>query len=87
MAQPCRGQVQGGLPVRKCTDDARAPPDLAQNALERVVIWHVLTDASSIPQVSAALASRDEGVGSTRYGQAVPYHELRARVVIKVLTR
>ena len=38
VAQPCRGQVEGGLPVRECTDDARAPPDVAQDALERVLV-------------------------------------------------
>jgi hypothetical protein len=51
----------------------------------RVVIWYVLIDAlvhSSRPRISATWVDRDEGVGSTRDGQAVPYHELRARVVI-----
>jgi hypothetical protein len=37
MAQPGRGEVERRLPVRECANDARAPPDLAQNALERIV--------------------------------------------------
>src|SRR5262245_62818672 len=37
MAQPGRGEVQGRLPVGKGADHARAPPDLAQDALERIV--------------------------------------------------
>ena len=37
VAQSCSSQVEGGLPVRKCTDDTRAPSDLAQDALKRVV--------------------------------------------------
>jgi hypothetical protein len=37
-AMVAHGQVEGGLAVRKCTDDARAPPDLAQDALARVVV-------------------------------------------------
>jgi hypothetical protein len=39
----------------------------------------------SIPpglRISATWVNRDEGVGSTRDGQAVSYDELRARVVI-----
>ena len=30
--------AEAGLAVRKCTDDARAPPDLARDALARVVV-------------------------------------------------
>ena len=37
MAQPGRGEVERRLPVRECANDARAPPDLAQNTLERIV--------------------------------------------------
>jgi hypothetical protein len=37
---------------------------------------------SSGERISAAWVDRDEGVGSTRDGQAVPNDELRARVVI-----
>ena len=60
------------MPVRERADHAGAPPDLAQNALRWIVIWHVLIGApSSIPQgvrISATLGDRDEGVGSTRDG-------------------
>ncbi len=31
-----RSLAAAGLPVRKCTDEAPAPPDLTQSALERV---------------------------------------------------
>jgi hypothetical protein len=85
MAQPGRGKIEGRLPIRERADDAGSPPDLAQNAFERIVIWYVLIDAlvhSSRPRISATWVDRDEGVGSTRDGQAVPYDELRARVVI-----
>jgi hypothetical protein len=37
VAQPCGGEVERGLTVRERTHDTRAPPDLAQDALERVV--------------------------------------------------
>ena len=58
---------------------------LLARRFEEIVIWHVLIDAiihSLGERISAALANRDEGVGSTRDGQAVPNDELRARVVI-----
>jgi hypothetical protein len=35
--QPGRGKIERRLPVWERTNDARAPPDLAQNALERIV--------------------------------------------------
>jgi hypothetical protein len=85
MAQPGRGEIECRLPVGKRANDAGSPPDLAQNAFERIVIWHVLIGAlihSSGERISAAWVDRDEGVGSTRDGQAVSYHELRARVGI-----
>jgi hypothetical protein len=37
VAQPGRSKVEGRLPIREGTDHAGAPPDLAQDALERVV--------------------------------------------------
>src|SRR5262245_15374990 len=37
VAQPCGGEVERGLTVRERAHDTRAPPDLAQDALERVV--------------------------------------------------
>ena len=37
MAEPGRGQVQRRLAVRKGANHARAPPDLAQDAFQRVV--------------------------------------------------
>jgi hypothetical protein len=40
VAQPCGGEVERGLTVRERAHDTRAPPDLAQDALERVVNWH-----------------------------------------------
>jgi hypothetical protein len=85
MAQPGGRKIERRLPVRERPDDARASPDLTQDALKRIVIWYVLIDAlvhSSRPRISATWVDRDEGVGSTRDGQAVPYDELRARVVI-----
>src|SRR5262245_47819772 len=36
-APPCGGEVERGLTVRERAHDTRAPPDLAQDALERVV--------------------------------------------------
>jgi hypothetical protein len=67
MAQPGGGEMECRLPIRERADDAGSPPDLAQNAFERIV---------------ATWVDRDEAVVSTRDGQAVPYDELRARVVI-----
>ena len=43
--QSGRGEVKRRLSVGECTDDARAPSDLAQDPLERIIIWHVLIDA------------------------------------------
>src|SRR5262249_50839253 len=37
VAQPCGGKVERGLTVRERAHHTRAPPDLAQDALERVV--------------------------------------------------
>ena len=37
VAQPCGGEVKRGLTVRERAHDTRAPPNLAQDALERVV--------------------------------------------------
>src|SRR5215831_7291431 len=37
VAQPCGGEIERGLTVRERAHDTRAPPDLAQDALERVV--------------------------------------------------
>ncbi len=37
VAQPGGGEVERGLTIRECAYDTRAPPDLAQDALERVV--------------------------------------------------
>jgi hypothetical protein len=37
VAQPCGGEVERGLTVRERAHDTRAPPDLVQDALERVV--------------------------------------------------
>ena len=37
MAQPCGGKVECGLTVRERAHHTRAPPDLAQDALEGVV--------------------------------------------------
>src|SRR5262245_43162372 len=37
VAQPRGGEVERGLTVRERAHDTRAPPDLAQDALERVV--------------------------------------------------
>ena len=31
-----RGKVEGRLPIREGADHTRAPPDLAQDALERI---------------------------------------------------
>jgi hypothetical protein len=45
MAQPGRGEIECRLSVGECTDDARAPSDLAQDPLERIIIWYVLIDA------------------------------------------
>jgi hypothetical protein len=36
MCRPCRG-LKGGLAIRERTNHPRTPPDLAQDALERVV--------------------------------------------------
>ena len=43
--KPGRGEVERRLPVRKRADDPSASPDLAQDALEWIVIWHVLIGA------------------------------------------
>jgi hypothetical protein len=40
MSQPRRGQVEGGLAIRECTDHARASPDLAQESFEWIVGAH-----------------------------------------------
>jgi hypothetical protein len=40
VAQPCGGEVERRLTVRKRAHDTGAPPDLTQDALERVVNWH-----------------------------------------------
>jgi transposase len=59
-------------------------------SLARVVIWHVSIGAvvhSSGRANQRNLRNRDEGVGSTRDGQAVPNDELRARVVIWLPSR
>ena len=37
MAQPGRGEVEGRFPIREGPDDAGPPPDLAQDAFERIV--------------------------------------------------
>jgi hypothetical protein len=37
MAQPGGGKIERRLPVRERADDACAPPDLAQDALEWIV--------------------------------------------------
>ena len=37
MPEPGRGEIERRLPVGKRAHDARAPPDLAQDALERIV--------------------------------------------------
>src|SRR5262245_6072241 len=37
VAQPCGCEVERGLTVRECAHDTCAPPDLTQDALERVV--------------------------------------------------
>jgi hypothetical protein len=37
MAQPGSSEVERRLPGWECANDARAPPDLAQNTLERIV--------------------------------------------------
>jgi hypothetical protein len=37
VAQPGRGEIESRLPVREGADHGSAPPDLAQNALERIV--------------------------------------------------
>jgi hypothetical protein len=37
MAQPSRGEIECRLPIRERADDAGSPPDLAQNAFERIV--------------------------------------------------
>jgi hypothetical protein len=38
----CRGEIECRLPIRERADDAGSPPDLAQNAFERIVIWRTL---------------------------------------------
>jgi hypothetical protein len=35
--QPGRGEVEGGLTIRECACDARAPSDLAQDPLEQII--------------------------------------------------
>jgi len=40
VAQPCGGKVELGLTIKERAHHTRAPPDLAQDALERVVNWH-----------------------------------------------
>jgi hypothetical protein len=45
MPQPGRGEIECRLPVRERADHAGAPSNLAQNALEWIVIWHVLIGA------------------------------------------
>src|SRR6188472_3401008 len=37
MAQPGRGEVEGRFPIREGPDHAGPPPDLAQDAFERIV--------------------------------------------------
>ena len=37
MAQPGGGEIERRLPIRERADDAGPPPDLAQNAFERIV--------------------------------------------------
>jgi len=37
MAQPGRGEIECRLPIQERADDAGFPPDLAQNAFERIV--------------------------------------------------
>jgi hypothetical protein len=38
MAQPGRGEIECRPPVGKRANDAGSPPDLAQNAFERIVL-------------------------------------------------
>jgi hypothetical protein len=37
MTQPGGGEIESRLPVGECSDDAGAPPDLAQDTLKRIV--------------------------------------------------
>ena len=37
MPQPGRSEIESRLSIRKCTDDAGASPNLAQDALEGVI--------------------------------------------------
>src|SRR6188472_490432 len=46
MTQPGGGQVESRLPVGECADDASAPPDLAQDTLERVINWYEILGAA-----------------------------------------
>jgi len=46
VAQPGSGKVERRLPVGKCADDAGAPPDLAQDALQRIVNWYEILGAA-----------------------------------------
>lgn len=42
MTQARRGQIEGGVAVRKGTDNLRAPLDLAQDELQRIVIRYAI---------------------------------------------
>src|SRR5262245_43471377 len=60
VAQPCGGEVERGLTVRERAHDTRAPPDLAQDALERVVAANpppVLLREGVVGKNSAALSA------------------------------
>ena len=49
MAQPGRGEIECRLPVGKRANNAGSPPDLAQNAFERIVsslAWIALSIAA-----------------------------------------
>ena len=37
MPQPGRGKIERGLSIRECADHPRAPSDLTQDALKRIV--------------------------------------------------
>jgi len=45
VAQPGRSKVEGRLAVGKCSDDAGARPDLAENAFQPIVGNFIRNDA------------------------------------------
>jgi hypothetical protein len=53
-AEPGGREVEGALPVRKCTHDSRPPPNLAHDALE----WIIRADAPPVLAAKGQVSER-----------------------------